>query len=211
MTMRISELSRRSGVSIPTIKYYLRERLLPPGESSSAANQASYGETHLHRLRLIRALRVVGDLDIDRIRRVVDAIDDVALPRHELLGVAQRALEPPADPDGPTDDVREARVDVDQFLEELGWEVAEDAPGRAILATTLAALRRLGRDVGADVFTPYADAADRLAWWEIETIPPSVPAGDAVERMVVGTVLFERALMALRRLAHEHHSARAGR
>ncbi len=28
--MRISELSRRSGVSIPTIKYYLRDGLLPP-------------------------------------------------------------------------------------------------------------------------------------------------------------------------------------
>lgn len=28
--MRLAELSELSGVSIPTIKYYLREQLLPP-------------------------------------------------------------------------------------------------------------------------------------------------------------------------------------
>ncbi|WP_079051275.1 MerR family DNA-binding transcriptional regulator [Streptomyces curacoi] len=37
--MKISELSRRSGVSIPTIKYYLRDGLLPHGQAT-ATNQA---------------------------------------------------------------------------------------------------------------------------------------------------------------------------
>jgi DNA-binding transcriptional MerR regulator len=45
--MRISELSARSGISVPTIKFYLREGLLPPG-SPRAVNQADYGEPHLH-------------------------------------------------------------------------------------------------------------------------------------------------------------------
>ena len=39
--MRISELSARSGVSVATIKYYLRERVLPEGERTSAT-QATY-------------------------------------------------------------------------------------------------------------------------------------------------------------------------
>jgi len=30
--MRIGELSRRSGVPVPSIKYYVREGLLPAGE-----------------------------------------------------------------------------------------------------------------------------------------------------------------------------------
>ena len=34
--MRISELSRRSGVSIPTIKYYLRDGLLPADPDQGA-------------------------------------------------------------------------------------------------------------------------------------------------------------------------------
>ena len=33
--MRISELSTRSGVAVPTIKYYLREGLVPEGVRSS--------------------------------------------------------------------------------------------------------------------------------------------------------------------------------
>jgi len=67
--MRIGELARRSGVSIPTIKYYLREGLLPPG-AATAPNQASYGEEHLHRLRLIRALLDVGGLTVAAAREV---------------------------------------------------------------------------------------------------------------------------------------------
>ena len=53
--MRIGELSKAAGVPVPTIKYYLREGLLAPGELTSP-NQASYGEAHIRRLRLIRAL-----------------------------------------------------------------------------------------------------------------------------------------------------------
>ena len=55
--MRIAELSRDSGVPVPTIKYYVREGLLPPGELTSP-NQAQYDASHLRRLRLIRALAV---------------------------------------------------------------------------------------------------------------------------------------------------------
>ena len=47
--MRIAELSRRSGVSVPTIKYYLREGLLAAGERTGP-NQARYDEAHLRRL-----------------------------------------------------------------------------------------------------------------------------------------------------------------
>jgi DNA-binding transcriptional MerR regulator len=38
--MRIGELSKVTGVPVPTIKYYLREGLLPAGELSSP-NQAA--------------------------------------------------------------------------------------------------------------------------------------------------------------------------
>ncbi len=53
--MRISELSRTTGVPIATIKFYLREHLLPEGTRTSAT-QAQYGEEHVSRLRLVRAL-----------------------------------------------------------------------------------------------------------------------------------------------------------
>ncbi|MDP3890043.1 MerR family transcriptional regulator, partial [Nocardioides sp.] len=71
----MSELSRRSGVSVPTIKYYLREGLLPPGEATGAT-RAVYDATHVRRLRLIRALVDVAGMRLDRVREVLAAVDD---------------------------------------------------------------------------------------------------------------------------------------
>ncbi|KUP95458.1 MerR family transcriptional regulator, partial [Thermobifida cellulosilytica] len=71
--MRIGELSRRSGVSVPTIKYYLREGMLPEGERT-AANQVRYSESHLRRLRLIRGLIDVGGLPVPTVREVLAEI-----------------------------------------------------------------------------------------------------------------------------------------
>src|SRR6478752_4591497 len=53
--MRISELAGATGVTVPTIKYYLREGLLSEGARTSAT-QAEYGEDHVRRLRVVRAL-----------------------------------------------------------------------------------------------------------------------------------------------------------
>ena len=205
--MRISELGARAGTSVATVKYYLREGLLPAG-AVTGPNQATYGDEHLHRLRLIRALREVGGLEIRAIRAVVAAIEDEGLSQHELLGVAQRALHQRPLDGSPSPEAEESRRAVDEFIHRLGWEVAPGAPGRFDLAEALVALARLGRDGGTALFRPYAAAADAMAAWEVRAIPPHESPGAAVERLVVGTVIFEAVFNALRRLAHEHHSAR---
>ena len=87
--MRISELSEQTGVPVPTIKYYLREGLLPEGERTSAT-QAVYGEKHVERLRVIRALLDAG-VSIAETPRVVAALDDPPASPHELLGTAHAA------------------------------------------------------------------------------------------------------------------------
>ena len=218
--MRISELSRRTGVSVPTIKYYLREGLLPPG-IATAVNQADYGDDHAHRLRLIRVLREVGELPIAQIKPILNALDDEQLTIHEVLRVPHRSLASGSttagEPNrsaardaagGAADDVVRARADVDDFLLDLGWQVAPDAPGRRTLADALVALRRLGRDVGPEVFRRYAAIADSLAEREVASLPRGGTRLDTLEEMVIGTVVFEAVLTALRRLAHEHHSSR---
>ena len=204
--VRVSELSARSGRSIPTIKYYLREGLLPPGRRT-AANQAEYDEGHLHRLRLVTTLLEVGNLPVATVRRVLAALDDETRTMHEVLGVAHHSLAlRGADPE-PSTVVRDAEVEVDRFLDRLGWRVGPGAPAKRVLAGALAALRGLGWDVGADVFTRYAALADELAEWELARTPAGAPRSRTVEAVVVGTVVFEVALVALRRLAQEHHSA----
>ena len=59
--MRLAELSERSGVSAAMIKYYLRQGMLAPGRKVGATT-AEYDESHLRRLRLVRALIEVGRL-----------------------------------------------------------------------------------------------------------------------------------------------------
>ncbi len=204
--MRISELSRASGVPVPTIKYYLREGLLPAGRPT-APNQADYGELHVHRLRLVRALVDVGGLGIAAVRAVLHAIADETLSPHQMLGVAHHALGPPPDQGAIANDVAEAREEVDRFLAELGWRVSPGAPSRRKLADALVALRRLGREADAKAFLPYAKAAEKLAARELASMPDDAPRAELVERAVVGTVVFEAALVALRKLAEEHHSA----
>jgi DNA-binding transcriptional MerR regulator len=205
--VRISELSSETGVPVPTIKYYLREDLLPAG-TPTAPNQADYGTEHARRLRLIRVLAEIGNLPISTIREVLRSIDDRDTSMHEVLGVAHHALARRLETSLPPDEVMAAREAVDRFLDDqLGWAVGADAPGRRELAEALTALRSLGWRVDARVFTRYARSADRLAAWELEQTPAGDDRVKTVESVVVGTVVFEVVLDALRRLAQEHHSA----
>lgn len=204
--MRISELSRRSGVPVATVKFYLREGLLPPGQAT-APNQADYAEEHLQRLRLVRALLEVGGLPLAAVRAVLAAVDDRRTPTHDVLGRAHHALGP-RDPGPVAEDVTAARAEVAAFLDEREWHVDAAAPARRALADALVALRRLGRQVGVEVFEPYAEMADALAARELSHVNDQGKSrADLVEAVVVGTVVFEAALVALRRLAQEHHSA----
>ena len=68
--MRMSELSERSGLPVASIKYYQREALVPFGEHTSA-NQSQYGEAHVDRLRLVRALIEVGGLSVSSAMEIV--------------------------------------------------------------------------------------------------------------------------------------------
>lgn len=186
---------------MPTLKFYLREGLLPAGDAI-AVNQAQYGDAHLRRLRLIRALTEVGRLPLKTVKGVLRAIDDEELPLHDLLGIAQWALEPEG-----RDDEDPTRAAVDALLDDLGWKVADEAPARRTLGRTLATLRDLGRDVSPTALRPYAQYADSLAAVEVATVPATASRSEAVESVVVGTVLYEAVFNALRRLAQEHHSA----
>ena len=205
MSMRISELSAASGVSVPTLKFYLRERLLPPGDSIGR-NQANYDERHLRRLRLVRALTEVGNLSLKEVKAVLDAANDPSVPVHELLGVAQYALEPATTP---ALDPR-ATATVDAAIEMLGWHVSDDAPARRSIANAVEVLRSLGWSVEPGDLVRYAEAVDPLAEREVGISEDATDREGLVERMVVGTVVFEAILTAFRRLAQEHHSGARG-
>jgi DNA-binding transcriptional MerR regulator len=201
--MRMAELARTSGCTIATIKFYLREGLLPAGEITGAT-QADYGESHVERLRLIRVLREVGDIPVSRIGEVLAAIDDTDRPLAEVLSTAHHALGP--EPTDESDDHVAARREMVAFVARLGWNVDPAAPSFDVLATALLALRQLGRECGPDTFGPYAADMFALAEVELATIDPSQGPADTVTQIIVGTIVNEEAMVALRRLAEEHHS-----
>ncbi|MEQ4718162.1 MerR family transcriptional regulator [Nonomuraea sp. B19D2] len=202
--MRISELSAKSGVAIPTIKYYLRESLLHQGQQT-AATRAEYDESHLRRLRLIRALLEVGKLPVASIKKVIAAVEDESLPVHEMLGTAHYALSAAVEPE-PGEDWQIARDHVDRLIADLGWDIAPHAPTRDELAQTLVRMRQLGIHID---LAPYAEAARKLvSEVEMDTVPFHGPRDAAVEALVLGTVLYGRAFDALRRMAQESESAR---
>jgi DNA-binding transcriptional MerR regulator len=206
--MRISELSRRSGVATATIKYYLREGLLPKGEPTSVT-QASYDEGHLRRLRLIRALVDVGGLSVATAREVLHVVDEEGLSLHRKLGAATYALGPTITP--PIDDPawKTVREEVDQFLSSLSWQVSPDAPARNLLTHALLSLRHLGYQCDTEHLRAYARAAGAVATTDLKTLAAHTPASEseAVEEAITFTVLYQPVLLALRRLAHEHESA----
>jgi DNA-binding transcriptional MerR regulator len=203
--MRISDLSRRTGVPVATIKFYLRERLLPPG-TPTGRNQAEYGETHVRRLRLIRAFTGIGQLDLTTVRELLGAIEADHLSLPDLYDVVTQAISPAEPATGESGGVRRARADVDDFVGELGWQVDPAAAGRDRLAHVLATLQHLGCGCGVEFFKPYAAAAERLAVRELDLLPPDGKDADRAAA-VVRTILLEVAFSALRRMAQEHHVA----
>lgn len=200
--MRISELSRQTGVPVATIKFYLREGLLPPGRAT-ARNQATYGEAHLRRLALIRALTGVGQLDLTSVRTLLQGIDDERVPAADLFDLVHRVLFPPqvqlVTPGG----IEEALGDVDRLVAELGWRVGCDAPARVQLALVLATLRSLGCDCDMDFFSSYAEAAERLACNEIDLVTSASSTADRAA-IVARSILLEVALTSMRLMAAEH-------
>ncbi|WP_367045082.1 MerR family transcriptional regulator [Streptomyces sp. Je 1-332] len=204
--MRIGELSRRTGVPVPTIKYYVREGLLPPGELSSP-NQAQYDDAHERRLRLIRALLDVGGLKVAAIAEVLGAVDDPGRPLHKVLGAAADRL---GSAGGAEDDAEAetARTAVEELIARRGWRTHESNPAAADLSRALAAMGRVGHGAFTELLDEYADAAELVARADLGYVSRRATVEDLVESVVIGTVLGEAVFSALRRLAHVNASAR---
>lgn len=197
--MQISELARRSTVPVATVKFYLREGLLPTGRATGVT-RAEYDGQHLARLRLVRSLVEVAGLSLAAVRQVLAAADQPAESLQDAIGAAQEAL-PPAVPND---------TDVDAALElvrELGWLVDPACVAVRQLAVAMATLETVGEDAVMPTLSDYGRAVHDLAEQEVAAVPTSSQEA-AVRYVVVGTVFYEPVLLALRRLAQQDASTR---
>lgn len=212
---RIGELSRRSGVAVGTIKYYLREGLLQPG-TLTAKTQALYDGSHLRRLRLVRVLADVGGLSIAQIRAVVEALDGGGGEPGQIAQLVSYSIErsrrsvaaDAVEDEHAAEAAASARAATDAFVGWLGLEVDPDAPSRTALADAMLALRTLGIANDPLVFTEHARLAYDLAEFEMSVVDPVTEQSAEIEAIAVGAVVFGSAFMALRSMAQEHEARR---
>src|SRR3954469_23140027 len=161
--MLVSELADRAQVPLATVKYYLRAGLLPPGDTIGP-RRAEYDESHLHRLRFLRALREVGGAPVTALQTIVDAVDDDSRSVHEVLCRISDALSPPLPGEEPA---KQARGLADAAISRLGWTgVRAGAAARVRLAALSQQVSEDTADdelltIDEDILGYYAEVADQ--------------------------------------------------
>jgi DNA-binding transcriptional MerR regulator len=200
--MLVSELAERADVPLATVKYYLREGLLPTGETVGP-RRAEYDDDHLRRLRVLRLLREVGGVPVTSLRQVVDALDDETLPVHDVMTLVADVITA-----GPTIDATpESLTMVDDVLAAMGWDgVRAESMDRLRLAALVSLLNSPGPLAATvELLTFYAGVADRLARAEVALVDESAERAQLLEQMVTGSVVYGQVFELLRQLGHEHH------
>ncbi|GAA2888448.1 DNA-binding transcriptional MerR regulator [Aminobacter niigataensis] len=86
----IGDLSRRTGVKVPTIRYYEQMGLLEAAERSEG-NQRRFGKRELERLAFIRHARDLG-LTIESIRELIDLSGHAEKPCADADRIAKEQL-----------------------------------------------------------------------------------------------------------------------
>jgi DNA-binding transcriptional MerR regulator len=203
----VSELAEQTHIPIARIKFYLRERLLPPGDLA-AEKRAFYQPRHAQRLRLIHTLREVAGLSVPAIRALCRQLD---APQGDLTSVILQVI----DALGRTESKRSAlsaraggraRRELYAFLHQRGLSVRPDSPALAELARALVGLREvLHSELHARDFAPYLDAMLSLAEHDFASTRHLITdRASAALAATFGSVLYEPVLVLLRRIAHEH-------
>ncbi len=204
--MMITELAERSGLPSATIKYYVRDGLLPMGERISG-KRTEYTESHLRRLRLVRALLEVGKLSTASVIEVLTALDAPELDITYAFESAQRALtrsvvavtgEPSAD----------SLARIDAVSDRAGWAYSSGNIGRVIAAQVIDAAEGAEVHLDDDHLDAYAAAANAVAAADIAALRDLPDRNSAARVMVIGTVLGDPLSAGLRRIAQTHHANR---
>jgi AcrR family transcriptional regulator len=89
--MTISELSSASTIPLSTIKFYIRESLLPRPEKTRGT-RAYYDSRHLHRLKLIKKIQSESKVPLSKIKEIIALIDDGERAEKQRTGSTDTAL-----------------------------------------------------------------------------------------------------------------------
>lgn len=91
MILSIGQLSQRTGVKVPTIRYYEKIGIISEAPRNSG-NQRRYGAEHLERLQFIRHARDLG-FDLESIRSLLDMSSTPQASCHAADSIARAHLD----------------------------------------------------------------------------------------------------------------------
>jgi DNA-binding transcriptional MerR regulator len=202
--VKISEVCRLTGVSVSTMKYYLREGLVHGGERVET-NQTAYDATHVHRVRLVRALIETGGLSIAAAKQVLSTLDADDTSLAHAFEAAQHALGVGGAASGTAEPGSRDRIVA--LADAHGWTTTGENPGFEVAARALDAFSTIGFAPSGEFLDAYASAAATIARADLVALTTRTRPDLVAELMVVGTVLGDALIAGLRRLAQENETA----
>ncbi|MEA5453369.1 MerR family transcriptional regulator [Sinomonas sp. JGH33] len=195
--MQLRELSSLTGVPIASIKFYLREGLLPPGRRLTAT-RSDYDEAHARRIATIQTLRGVNDLSIAQIRAIV-ALIDTGASRVEIMKSLQREVQSLGEPVPGRTQAGNAVVAL------RGWPDVPTA-ARGALDAHLEQMARLGVSVPPAALDVYSRAVDLIAHVDVEDAAAAEDLDTLVARVAVGMHMHRELVLKLLALAQTSRS-----
>jgi len=196
--VRVSELAKFTGVSVATVKYYIREGMLAAGDPTGPRS-ATYDDSHVRRMHLIKALTGPAGLSLSQTRAILNIIDEPNPSLVDRLAAATTVLADAAGAD--TDTVDKSYPRAEQAACWLGEPYLAEPPAAALLENALQAVETAGFQLDPNQFAVYGEHMHAIAASEIANIPAD--PGEAIQYSILGTVLFEPVLNAIRRLAQQ--------
>jgi DNA-binding transcriptional MerR regulator len=193
--LRISELAERSGVPAATIKHYLREGVLGPGEEvvRTSRNMAYYPPHFVERIQLVRRLQDERYMPLKVIRELISNSPELS---EKLVEIEDRILQRAAERDeNARTSKKQARdtYDIPQAVLERLEAIGVLSPStRGYDANDLAIIEAISRfraggyeeSLGFTVYDTlrYRDAFEPLVREEVDTLVTRVAAQVDTER-----------------------------
>ncbi|ODT07878.1 MAG: MerR family transcriptional regulator [Mesorhizobium sp. SCN 65-20] len=115
MNLPIGELARRTGVKVPTIRFYEQIGLIaaPP---RTEGNQRRYGKAEVDRLNFIRHARELG-FEVDHIRELLAMSQEPQASCHQADSIAKAHLR---EVDRRIERLQALRVELSRMIDECG-------------------------------------------------------------------------------------------
>jgi DNA-binding transcriptional MerR regulator len=195
--MRLQELSDVTGMPIASIKYYVREGIIPAGRLVTAT-RADYDDGHARRIRTIQTLRSVNGFSVEQIRAIVQLIDGNA-SRVEIMKALQREVQGLGDP------VPGRTEEGDAVVRLRGWPDVPTA-ARGALDDHLEEMARLGVPLPDEALEVYARAVDLIAHVDVGDAASAPDLDTLVTKAAAGMHMHSQLVLRLLALAQASRS-----